>query len=99
MYVLEFPAEIWENEILVKYIEVDDNREPAKCGWCNIKMDLETLNLLIQNCGMQSIYKMPNQRGNCDNGTLSHEVRIKYCGAEIDLYCENNILEWFRKKM
>ena len=92
MYLIEFPAEIWENEIIIKYIPINNSivkheDQIENPEWCQMIMDLETLNMLIQNFGMQSIYKIPEQRGNCDNGTLSREVRVRYCGAEIKMIC------------
>jgi len=53
-------------------------------------MDIETLNLLVTNYGIISTCKMPTVSTSCDNPTTGDVVKLKYCGADVQLHCGNN---------
>jgi hypothetical protein len=84
MLFIEFPIDLDCGNNIIKYRDVSDE------SWYYIYMDLETLNLLIQNYGIISTYKIPTRFTNADNPTTSTIVKIKYCGAAIELYCHDN---------
>ena len=53
-------------------------------------MNIETINLLVTNFGIISTCKIPNQHTSCDNPSTSKQIKLKYCGADIELYCNND---------
>jgi len=69
---------------ILKYRNVDDD------NWYYLYIYIETLNLLVTNYGIISTYKLPTEYTNCDNETTSKNIKLKYCGADINLWCGNN---------
>ena len=84
MLFIEFETNLKSGLNIVKYRNVDDDQ------WYYVYMDIETLNLLVSNYGIISTYKFPTKYSNSDNETTSKVVKLKYCGANIRLYCGNN---------
>ena len=81
MLFIEFDTNIKNGLNILKYRNIDDNI------WYYLYIDIQTLNLLLLNYGIISVYKIPTKKINCDNGTLSPDINLKYCGANIQLKC------------
>jgi hypothetical protein len=84
MLFIEFQTELNYDENILKYKNVDDD------NWYYLYIDIETLNLLVTNFGIISTYKIPTKITCCDNETTSKNIKIMYCGANVELYCGNN---------
>lgn len=84
MLFVEFQPKLNSGLNIIKYRNVDDD------SWYWMYIDIETLNLLITNYGIVSTYKKPTQYTNCDNLTTTKNIKLKYCGADIQLKCGNN---------
>jgi hypothetical protein len=84
MLFIEFQTNINSVINIVKYRNINDDI------WYYLYIDIETLNLLVTNYGIISTYKIPTKITNCDNPTTSKIINLKYCGADIQLYCGNN---------
>jgi hypothetical protein len=84
MLFIEFETELFFNENLIKYRNVDNE------DWYYMFLDIETLNLLLNNFGIISTIRIPTRKTCADNPSTGKEIKIKYCGANIKLYCKNN---------
>ena len=89
MILIEFQKELnYGFNNIVKYREVDDD------NWYYLYIDIETLNLLVKNYGIISTNKFPTKSSCLDNLTTGKEIKIKYCGTDIELYCGNNLIRF-----
>ena len=84
MIIFEFDTNLKEINNMVKYRNIDDDI------WYYLYLNIETLNLLLFNFGIFSTLKMPTKDAYCDNPYSGREINVKYCGADIKLYCGNN---------
>jgi len=84
MLLIEFQTNLSSGFNVLKYRNVDDD------NWYYLHIDVETLHLLLQQYGVISTHKIPTKHTNCDNPTTSKTIKLKYCGAEIQMYCGNN---------
>jgi hypothetical protein len=84
MLFIEFQTNIISGVNILKYRNINDD------VWYYLYIDIETLNLLVTNYGIISTYKIPTKFKNCDNPTTSNIIKLKYCGADIRLFCGNN---------
>ena len=84
MLFIEFETTLNDCNNIVKYRNVDND------NWYYLYIDIETLNLLVTNYGIISTCKIPTKHTNCDNETTSKTIKLKYCGADIQLCCGNN---------
>lgn len=84
MLFIEFQTNIHSGVNILKYRNINDD------VWYYLYIDIETLNLLVTNYGIISTYKIPTKFKNCDNPTTSNIIKLKYCGADIQLFCGNN---------
>ncbi len=84
MLFIEFETNLNSCNNILKYRNVYDN------NWYYLYIDIETLNLLVTNYGIISTYKNPTKYTNCDNETTTKIIKLKYCGADINLCCGNN---------
>ncbi len=87
MLLVEFSKEISKGLNILKYRHINE------IDWNYLKIDLETLNILLANYGIVSttIYPKDNiERYNIDNITTGRDIYVKYCGAEIKLHCGFN---------
>ena len=83
MLFIEFQTNLNDINIL-KYRNLEDDI------WYYLYIDIETLHLLVTNYGIISTCKIPTKITNCDNLTTSNIIKLKYCGADIQLCCGNN---------
>jgi hypothetical protein len=81
MLFIEFQTNINDGINILKYRTINDD------SWYYLYIDIETLNLLITNYGIVSTYKIPTKFTNCDNPTKDNIIKLKYCGANIQLCC------------
>ena len=84
MLLIEFQINLNSGLNILKYRNINDNI------WHYLYVDIETLNLLVTNYGNISTYKIPTNFTNCDNPTTSKIIKLQYCDANIQLYCDNN---------
>jgi hypothetical protein len=84
MLFIEFQTDINSGMNIVKYREMNNDT------WYYLYIDIETLNLLVTNYGVMSTYKIQNEITDCNNPTTSKIIKLKYCGADIQLYCGND---------
>jgi hypothetical protein len=84
MLFIEFQTNLNSELNILKYRNINDD------VWYYLYIDIETLNLLLLNYGIISTYKIPTILRNCDNPTTSKIVKLKYCGANIQLWCGND---------
>ena len=84
MIFIEFQTNLIYGMNILKYKNINDD------SWYYLYIDIETLNLLVSNYGIISTYKIPAKFSNCDNPTTSKIIDLKYCGANLQLYCGNN---------
>lgn len=89
MLFIEFQINLNSGLNILKYRNVNDD------SWYYLYIDIETLNLLVTNYGIISTYKNPTNFTNCDNTTTSKIIKLKYCGADIQLCCGNNTEFYF----
>lgn len=68
---------------IIKYRNIDND------NWFYMYIDIETLNSLIENFGIISTIQFPTKYRCADNLTTGKEINLKYCGANIKLYCGN----------
>ena len=89
MLLIEFDPIITDDQhILVKYRDINE------ADWFYVYCDLSTLNILLNFFGIVSVMRFSG-RVNCDNGTLSNEINLKYCGAAIHVSC-NRYYNYFK---
>lgn len=81
MLFIEFPIDLKDGLNIIKYRNVNDD------NWYYLHINIETLNLLTRNYGVISTYKIPTEYTNSDNPTTSEIINVKYCGADIQLFC------------
>ena len=84
MLFIEFPVNLTSGLNLLKYKEVDGE------NWYYLYANIETVTLLIINFGIISTKKIPTQYTSCDNITTSKDIKLQYCGADIEIRCGNN---------
>ena len=84
MIFIEFQINLTDKLNILKYKNINDD------NWYYLYIDIETLNLLILNYGIISTQKIPTKYTNSDNLTTSKYIKLKYCNADINLYCGNN---------
>lgn len=84
MLFVEFPINLEHGSNILKYRDIE------KDSWYYLYIDVETLNLLIENFGVISTHTIPTIRTNADNPTTSKYVHVKYCNADITMYCGIN---------
>lgn len=84
MLFIEFQSNLKHELNILKYRNVDDDI------WYYLYIDIETLNLLVRNFGIISTVKNPTGYTCCDNPSTSKYINLKYCDANIELYCGNN---------
>ena len=84
MLFIEFEINLNSGLNILKYRNINDDI------WYYLYIDIETLNLLVINYGIISTCKISTKFTNCDNPTTSKIIKLKYCGADIQLYCNNN---------
>lgn len=74
----------WNNNMnIIKYRNISDDK------WYYMYIDIETLNILLQKFGIISVVRNPTGFTNADKPTTGNEIKIKYCGAYINLFCKN----------
>jgi hypothetical protein len=83
MLFIEIQQEWKHNVNIIKYRNIHED------DWYYMYIDIETLNLLIQNFGIISTVRKPTGLTNCDNLSTGNKIKIKYCGANIELFCKN----------
>ena len=83
MLFIEFQTNINSGINILKYRHINND------NWYYLYIDVETLNLLVTKYGIMSTYKIPTKITNCDNPTTSKIIKLKYCGADIQLCCGN----------
>lgn len=79
MILIEFPKDLCQENIPIKYRNIDDH------DWSYLECDIQTLSLLLSNFGIVSttLYRYGPQ---ClDNPTTGLTISATYCGAEISL--------------
>lgn len=86
MLFIEFQQILNSGLNILKYRSIDDDNQYY------LYLDIETLNLLVRNYGIISTCRIQTQYTSCDNETTSKIIKLKYCGADIELYCGNNTL-------
>lgn len=84
MIFIEFQKEFNYGTNILKYRNIDDD------SWYYMYIDLETLNLLVQNYGVYGTIQYPTISRNIDNPSSGKDIKINYCGTEINLHCGNN---------
>lgn len=84
MLFIEFQSNLNDGLNMLKYRNIENDI------WYYLYIDIETLNLLVTNFGIISTYKIPTKFTNCDNQSTSKNINLKYCNANIELYCGNN---------
>ncbi len=84
MLLIEFEEHIIDGLNILKYRNVEDD------NWYYMYIDIETLNLLVTNFGIISTKRIPTQTICLDNPSTSKHISIKYCGAHIELNCNND---------
>jgi hypothetical protein len=93
MIIIEFEENIKNNEkILLNYRDINND------NWQYLYIDLETLNLLISYVGIISINRFTNKNITSDNGTLSEDIAINYCGSEIIVSCAPYLSKYSHSK-
>ena len=86
MLLIEFDFNLNYGLNILKYRNVNDS------NWYYLYIDIETLNLLLINFGIICTLRLPTKAICIDNPITSKNIKIKYCGAHIELYCGNNTL-------
>lgn len=84
MLFIQFATNLHSGKNLVKYRDVNDD------NYYYMYLDIETLNLLINNFGIISTYKVPARVTYCDTPRTGRDISLKYCGADILIGCGNN---------
>jgi hypothetical protein len=84
MLFIEFETNLKSGLNILKYRNINDDT------WYYLYIEIETLNLLVRNYGIISTYKIPTKITNCDNPSTSKIIKLKYSGADIELWCGNN---------
>ena len=83
MLFIEFETKLNSGLNILKYRNINDDI------WYYLYIDIETLNLLVTNYGIISTYKIPTKFTNSDNLSTSNNIKLKYCGTDIQLLCGN----------
>ena len=83
MIFIELPIEFNDIKNIIKYRNVNDD------SWYYMYIDIETLSDLIYNFGIISTIKIPTKNSTCDNPSTGNIIKLKYCGADIELICNN----------
>jgi hypothetical protein len=81
MIFIEFNKELEYGDNIIKYRDISNDE------WYYMYIDIETLTLLLKNFGIISTVRIPTKPFTCDNGTTSENIKIKWCGANIELVC------------
>jgi len=84
MLLIEFDVNVKDTTIL-KYRHIDEK------DWYYLHINIETLSTLISHFGIISTYKIPTQYTNVDNPTTSQCIKLKYCGANIEMNCNSSL--------
>ncbi len=82
MLLVEFPMNIQQNWVVIKYRDMNDDNM-----WHLMEIDIETLHLLLSNFGIIGLRRMPMNKIISDNGTLSPDIKVNFCGASITMPC------------
>ncbi len=84
MLFIEIPYELLNGLNRITYRSIDEDT------WQTMYIDVETLNLLLQNYGVISTAPREiGRRVSVDRPETSRNLKLEYCGAEINLYCGN----------
>jgi hypothetical protein len=84
MLFIEFNQEFHSGENWIRYREVE-SRE-----WHFIRLDIETLHLLISRFGIVGTIRFPDHKICADRPYTGREISVVYCGAKILLHCQND---------
>ena len=85
MLLIEFDTNLNYGENILKYKNINDD------NWHYLYIDIKTLNLLVRIFGIRATMRYPTLPISCDNLFTCRNIDyIKYCGAEIEMYCGNN---------
>jgi len=83
MLFVEFPVDLKYGPNVLKYREVDGE------DWYYLYADIEIITILITNFGIISTKKIPMVYTCCDNLTTSKDIKLQYCGADLEISCGN----------
>lgn len=92
MLLLEFPETINHEPFDVRY------KDSTEQIWKIIKMDLVTLNLLLNNLGFSSTksHTLFQKPFSIDNYSTGPKLTLRYYGAEVIILCNNRSKEHFK---
>jgi len=85
MLFVEIPVNFNNGLNIIKYRNVKEE------DWYYLYIDIETLNLLIMNFGIISVYRNPTKSICCDRPTTGNIIQMKYCGADIELNAKTKL--------
>lgn len=75
MILIEFERNLNQGNFVLKYGNVNDNK------WNYLKIDIETLNLLVRNFGVDASFSNIST-----NETPDKIIKLKYCGSDVQLF-------------
>lgn len=84
MLLIEFDSDLKYNSNILKYRNIYDD------AWEYLYIDIETLSILLANFGIISTLRIPTNPICLDTPLTGKNIKIKYCGADVELYCNNN---------
>jgi hypothetical protein len=84
MLLIEFEKNLKCGLNILKYRNTTDD------SWYYLYIDIETLSTLLANFGIIFTLRMPTKSICLDTPETSKNIKIKFCDADIELYCGNN---------
>ena len=84
MLLIEFDCDLKYELNILKYRNVDDD------AWEYLYIDIETLSILLANFAIISTLRFNIDYICLDMPYTDKRIQLKYCGADIELYCGNN---------
>lgn len=83
MILIEFDKYFTDGLNIIKYRSIDDD------SWYYMYIDIETLSKLLFYFGIIGTLRIPTRTFCCDNPSTSNILKIKYCGADVEIVCKN----------